>query len=192
LIFIHLQGMILFENMIIVGGTGRNIGKTTLAETLIKKLNRFGPVVGIKISNIKPEGLEFHGNHDVQSNEDFSIWEETSTNGNKDSMRFLKAGAQKSFFIQTGDAFLKDAFKEVQNHLSGKEIVVCESNSLINIMKPAVFLMVKGESNGASKAYVDELLKRADHVLNAMDLAQFESVADSMTLDEGQIKLIIQ
>ena len=183
--------MILLENMIIVGGTGRNIGKTTLAETLIKKLNRFGPVVGIKISNIKPEGLEFHGDHDVQSHENFSIWEETSTNGNKDSMRFLKAGAQKSFFIQTSDEYLPDAFQEMQKHLDGNEIVVCESNSLINIMKPAVFLMVKGESNDASKVYVEKFLEMADYVLNAMELAQFERIAGSLVLENGQIKLVV-
>ncbi len=183
--------MNIFRFWILIGGTGRNIGKTTLAETLIRKLSCFGPVTGIKISNIRPEGLQFHGMHDIESNEYFSIWEETQHTGNKDSIRFLNAGALKSFFIQAGDAYLPDAFQEIQNHLTGNEIVVCESNSLINIMKPSVFLMVKGEKNNASKAYVERSQKIADLVLNAMDMVQFQKIADALVLEDDRIKLVL-
>jgi tRNA(Leu) C34 or U34 (ribose-2'-O)-methylase TrmL len=176
---------------VLVGGTGRNIGKTTLMEMLIANLSRFGSVTGIKISNIKPEGLEFHGKHETKSDAGFFIWEETRTDGNKDSMRFLKAGARKSFFIRTNDNFLPAAFQEMQSHLNGNEIVVCESNSLINIMKPAVFLMIKGESNRAFKAYVEASLQRADYILNALDLSQFNRVADACILQNGQVQLSI-
>jgi hypothetical protein len=106
-------------------------------------------------------------------------------------MRFLKAGARKSFFIRTNDNFLPAAFQEMQSHLNGNEIVVCESNSLINIMKPAVFLMIKGESNRAFKAYVEASLQRADYILNALDLSQFNRVADACILQNGQVQLSI-
>lgn len=183
--------MRIFKLWVLVGGTGRNIGKTTLAEKLIAKLSQLGPVTGIKISNIKPEGLEFHGSHESKSDANFFIGEETRTDKNKDSMRFLKAGAKKSFFIQTNDEFLPQAFHEMQGRLEGNEIVVCESNSLINIMKPAVFLMIRGESSDASKTYVEALLERADYILNALDSEQFNMVTNAISLKEDMLKLSI-
>ncbi|MBE0651618.1 MAG: hypothetical protein IH595_12370 [Bacteroidales bacterium] len=183
--------MNVFKLWVIVGGTGRNIGKTTFSEILIKKLSRYSPVTGIKISNIKPEGLEFHGTHDHKSGEAFFIYEETRTDGNKDSIRFLKSGATKSYFVQTNDDFLPEAFQKLQDYMNGDEIVVCESNSLINIMKPAVFLMIKGESNKASKTYVEKSLKQADYVLDAMDLNQFEKVAEAIILRDRELKFLM-
>lgn len=183
--------MNLFKLWVIVGGTGRNIGKTTFSEILIKKLSQYGSVTGIKISNIKPEGLEFHGTHEQKSDGNFFIYEETRGEGNKDSIRFLKSGATKSYFIQTNDDFLPEAFQKLQDYMNGDEIVVCESNSLINIMKPAVFLMIKGESNKASKTYVEKSLKKADYVLDAMDLNQFEEVADAIIMKDNGLKFLI-
>lgn len=178
-----------FKLWILVGGTGRNLGKTTLTEMLINHLSNFGPVAGIKISNIKPDGMEFHGIHEVKSDENFYIWEETSTSGNKDSIRFLKAGAKRAFFIQTGDDFLQEAFQEMVQQLEGNQIVVCESNSLRNVMKPAVFFMIKGDDNATSKPYVEKFLTLADCVVKPMDLEQFENLAKSLVLKDNVIKL---
>lgn len=180
--------MNLFKLWVLVGGTGRNIGKTTLMEMLINRLSNLGPVVGIKISNIRPDGMEFHGTHEVNGDGNFFIWEETRISGNKDSMRFLKAGAKRSFFVQTSDEFLQDAFATMVSQLDGNEIVVCESNSLRNVMEPAVFLMIKGEDNHASKGYVDRLFGLADYVVKAMDLEQFEKLSESLIVEDGAIK----
>lgn len=174
---------------VLVGGSGRNIGKTTLAEMLINHLSNFGPVAGIKISNIKPDGMKFHGTHEVKSDENFIIWEETITSGSKDSMRFLKAGAKKAFFIQTSDDFIQEAFQQMVQQLEGNEIVVCESNSLRNVMKPAVFFMIKGDNNTASKGYVEKFLEVADCVVNPLDLKQFETLSRSLVLKDKLINL---
>lgn len=181
--------MIFFKLWILVGGTGRNIGKTTLVEMLINHLSNFGQVAGIKISNIKPDGMKFHGKHEVKSDENFYIWEETITSGNKDSIRFLKAGAKKAFFIQTNDDFVQEAFQKMVQQLEGNEIVVCESNSLRNVMKPAAFFMIKGDDNVASKGYVEKFLEEADYVLKPMDIEQFKSLSKSIVLKDGLIKL---
>ncbi len=177
-----------FKLWVLVGGTGRNIGKTTLAEMLINHLSNFGTVVGVKISNIKPDGLEFHGTHEVKNGESFFIGEETSSSGNKDSMRFLKAGAKKAFFIQTGDVFVKEAFQEMIQQLEGNEIVVCESNSLRSVMKPAIFFVIKGEDNAASKGYIERFIELADYVVKPMDLEQFENLSKSLVLRDNLIK----
>jgi len=180
--------MEVFKLWVLVGGTGRNIGKTTLSELLINHLSNFGPVVGIKISNIKPEGLKFHGTHKAKSDANFFIWEETSTSGNKDSMRFLKAGAKKAFFIQTGDEFIQEAFQRMIQQLEGSEIVVCESNSLRNVMIPAMFFMIKGKRNHSSKGYVEKFFEMADYVVKSMDLEQFEKLSQSLVLKDNRIE----
>lgn len=181
--------MKVFKWWVLVGGTGRNIGKTTLAELLIDHLSNFGPVIGIKISNIKPDGMKFHGTHQVKSDENFYISEETNISGSKDSMRFLKAGAEKAFFIQTSDEFIQEAFQRMLQKLKGNEIVVCETNSLRNVMVPAVFFMIKGEGNHPSKGYVEKFFKMADYVVKSMDLKQFEKLSKSLVIKDNRIKL---
>lgn len=174
---------------VVIGGTERNIGKTTLAEILVKKLSRFGPVIGVKISNIKLDRLGLHGNHKPENSDNFYIWEETRRTGNKDSVRFLKAGAQKSFFIQTKDAYLEEAFQKFQGHISGHEFVVCESNTLRCIMRPVFFFMVRGEDGTSSKMNIEEYLKMADVVVNAMDMKQFEILSNSLVFRSGRLLL---
>ncbi len=66
---------------IVVGGTGRNIGKTTLVEILINYLSVKHDVIGIKISNMKPENMKYHGNHDLLP-DNYLISEENNKNCN--------------------------------------------------------------------------------------------------------------
>lgn len=69
--------MYLSKNLLIIGGTGRNVGKTTLANLLIKKFSLQIEIIGLKVSTHK-KGDEFlHGYHEVKIDEaSFSIKKE--------------------------------------------------------------------------------------------------------------------
>jgi hypothetical protein len=177
-------------NWIIIGGTDRNTGKTTLAEKLIEKFGSKVPVTAVKIANIKPGNERFHG-HDVKSFRDkILIKKETRSNGSKDSMRFLKAGAFESWFIQTEDAFLPETFPEIQTVLKDAQWVVCESNSLRNFVKPGLFIMVKGKDVAPSKKDVPGLLQLADVVVEALQWEQFDTLVERIEIKDEKFVLL--
>lgn len=177
--------------MIIVGGTGRNIGKTTLAEKLIEKFSEKIPVTAVKMANIKPETIPFHG-HDVStfSNKLF-IEKETSLDGGKDSMRFLKAGAATSWFIQTEDAFLAEIFPEIYSVLKKAKWIICESNSLTEFIKPAIFIMVNGGTATHSKKNISRLLSKSDVIVESLQWELFDGVVKRIEVKNGQFLLEI-
>jgi len=182
--------MIFIPHLVIVGGTGRNIGKTTLVEKLVEKFGLLVPVTAVKIANIKPGGEHFHG-HNVASFQDrILIKKETRSNSSKDSMRFLKAGAQTSWFIQTEDVFLPETFPEIQIVLKDAQCVVCESNSLRRFVHPGLFIMVKGESNPSGKKDVPGLLSLADVVVEALNRKQFDMLVDRIEIRDGKFILL--
>jgi len=184
----NLKKNIVKGKWIVVGGTGRNIGKTTLVEILINYLSVKHDVIGIKISNMKPENMKYHGNHDFIP-DNYLISEENNKNGNKDSMRYLKAGANRSYFVQVNDANLENVLPELLMLSKNDEIVVCESNSLSKVISPNLFFMVKGKFNYNSKKDWPELIKKADLVVPAMDIKAFNNIAQALDLKDDKIQL---
>ncbi|VAW29816.1 hypothetical protein MNBD_BACTEROID07-1512 [hydrothermal vent metagenome] len=182
--------MIFSPNWIIVGGTGRNIGKTTLVEKLVGKFGSRVPLTAIKISNIKPESRSFHGHNVEQFSEKILLQKELRTDGNKDSMRLLKAGAETSWFIQTEDVFLPETFPEIQAVLKESQWVVCESNSLRRLVKPGLFIMVEGKNNTSAKKDIPGLLQLADVVVEALQWEQFDMLVERIEIREGRFILL--
>ncbi|MBN2616661.1 MAG: hypothetical protein JXR71_13290 [Bacteroidales bacterium] len=174
-----------YKNWLLVGGTGRNIGKTTAAEQFINKLSQEVPVVGIKISKELPDEFPYHGEHPLLLNKHFLIMEEKDATGRKDSMRFLRAGARRSFFIVCKDEFLNEAFNVLEKLLKPEDYVVCESNGLRRIMKPGIFVMIKGEDSGKRK--LDVLLSLADEILPALNRGALIEFTEKIRIQNGSL-----
>ena len=182
-----IHNMNLLTNWIIVGGTGRNTGKTTLVEKIIKKFCQQVPVTAVKIANIKPGSEHLHG-HDVTSfQQKILIKKETRSDGSKDSMRFLKAGAQTSWFIQTEDTYLSETYPEIQTILKDARWVVCESNSLLKFVRPALFIVVKGKNNISDRKEASGLLQMADVVVEALQWEQFDALVERLAIKKGNL-----
>ncbi len=178
--------MKVYRNWIIIGGTGRNIGKTTLVGKLIRKFSAEVPVTALKMSNIREDDNAFHG-HDVSGFESkIRLEEETRMDGNKDSMRFLKAGAKKSWFIQTRDEYLTETFPEIEKILRSATCGICESNSLHAFFRPGLFIMVKGEQIPPKTSI---LLQKADEVVTALDDRAFDNLIDRIVFENGGFSL---
>jgi len=158
-------------NLFLIGGNGRNIGKTTFACMLIEKLSMKKQVVGVKISNIKPDDRNFHGFHEKSLEGEFEIFEESGP-GDKDSHRMLAAEATRSFFIRTSDSFVEDAFFSLMKQFDEHSYIVCESNSLRKYTEPKAFIMV-GNKEIHDKTGTMENFKIADFIVKPMDLEGF-------------------
>ncbi len=135
--------------ILVVGGSGRNVGKTTLVCGLIAALPELR-WTAVKITS------HAHGNGDV-------VWEETAAGEGSDTARYLAAGAWRALLVTaTGQEF---PMAEVRVALGPDENVIFESNSILDHVEADVCLAVVGEEEDDVKPSFAGLLRRADGVV---------------------------
>ncbi|MBC8488308.1 MAG: hypothetical protein H8D45_19965 [Bacteroidetes bacterium] len=129
-----------FPNLILVSGTGRNVGKTTFVCSVINHLSKSCNVAAIKISPHK---------HTISNNSiilkqfsDYRIVEEQDYNTPKDTSRMLRAGAKKVYYIQSGDGSLGYVLKDIHEISDRNSFIVCESGALRSVLIPGLFFVV--------------------------------------------------
>jgi hypothetical protein len=132
--------------IIIVGGSGRNAGKTTLVCALIAALpgHRW---TAVKIS------AHDHGHPE-------SVWEETATGEETDTERYLAAGAQRALLVSALDDDFPIA--QIRSALARDPDIIFESNRIIDYYKPDLCLAVLADPYGERKPSFAAFAKRAD------------------------------
>lgn len=152
-----------WENVLLIAGSGRNVGKTSLACDVIKKASQKSEVIGLKISP------HIHTQHEktklILDNDHFSIYQELDPTTDKDSSRMLRAGANKVFYIQSEESYIGKAFQLLKNKLDEKIPIVCESGGLRNFIVPSVFLLCTKEGNTFKESH-KLLIPKADKIVN--------------------------
>ncbi len=140
------------NNTILVCGSGKNVGKTTLSCLLIQHYQRLGKkVYAIKTSTHlhpldKDEDI-------IDQSEDYAIVKERRDN-QKDSSLMLKSGAIESYYIQSSKDKLFGLFESVYNTInSPNHIIICESGSLRDYFIPRLFIFVTGEHASKNMQY---------------------------------------
>jgi hypothetical protein len=131
-------GAFSLPHLLLIAGNGRNVGKTTLACKIIKRLSQTEEVLGLKIS---PHFHSFNETGIAFKNEYFTIYDEKQIN-TKDSSLMLQAGAKQVFFVMVEPEKLGKAIEKLIQLLPHKPIV-CESGGLHEFISPGLFLMVK-------------------------------------------------
>jgi hypothetical protein len=156
--------MISFPNLLIVAGTGRRTGKTTLACEIIR---RFGSDVSITAVKISPHFHERReGMNVVFGNGNYNIYEETDSVLEKDSSRMLKAGAVRVYYIETKDEFIRESFLKVYESIPAGMPVVCESPALGKYMKAGVLFLLDRRDDNGEKKNMTELVRAADMIMD--------------------------
>ena len=137
-------------NLLLVSGSGRNSGKTTLVCEIIKNISTSRAVYAIKISP------HFHKLSEKQElltqQRGFKIFREKDQHSNKDSSRMLRAGAADALYIQCDDLNVAAAFQNVLQLIPKNAPVVGESGSLAKYFKPALHLHVRNVNNNDKSA----------------------------------------
>jgi hypothetical protein len=137
--------------VIVVGGHTRSIGKTQLVCDLISAFPEAQWVAG-KITQYGHGVCAQNGeNCDCAPDEHIcAVSWETRADSGTDSGRFLAAGAQRSFWLRTKQGFLaegmpllRDALREAESsEVGGPGNLILESNTLLQFVKPSLYLMV--------------------------------------------------
>jgi hypothetical protein len=136
--------------IIVVGGHTRSIGKTQLVCDVISAFPQADWIAG-KITQYG-HGVCAQNGHDCDCAPDEHIcainWERQRND--TDSGRFLAAGASRSFWLRTKQGFLaeglpllREALREIDGHAeTSPRNLILESNTLLQFLKPSLYLMV--------------------------------------------------
>ena len=154
--------------IVVVGGPGRNAGKTTLVCALIRAL-RERQWVAAKIT------ADDHG-------QPAPLWEETRQSG-KGTGRFLAAGAERAFLLTSNrDAMPMAEFWEAAGADAN---VIFESNRIAEELQPDLCLAVIGAGEECKPSFAP-FLRRADALLVSREASSPPPLAAGQRLFRGE------
>jgi molybdopterin-guanine dinucleotide biosynthesis protein len=135
-----------------IGGAHSKVGKTTIACQILKRLSGWGAIKYTKTS--------FYSSI-VDS-------PEILRQENKDTDRFLDAGAQDVLWVQSPPEDLKEILQIAIDRLSHLKGIIIEGNSAIEVLEPDIVVFVS--RNEELKRGAEKILEMADAVIYDKDL----------------------
>lgn len=152
--------------IIVVGGHSRNIGKTSVVAGLISRMQHYR-WTAFKITQYGHGFCTADGSPCSCQTDDHTIAvsEERSRTSGTDTARFLDAGATRSIWVRARQGSLAVAMPRIRNELALAENVVIESNSILQFLKPDLYLTVLDAATADFKDSARLFLDRADAVL---------------------------
>jgi hypothetical protein len=144
--------------IIVVGGSGRGVGKTALACGLIASLREFR-WTAVKITTHE------HGNPKP-------IWEETTAGQGSDTARYLAAGAERALLVTLQPEELGQMVRPLLQPRREEEPsphLIFESNSILDHLKPDLCLVVDGVPLAGRKVSFAAVMDRADAMVARAD-----------------------
>jgi hypothetical protein len=156
--------------IVVVGGHSRNIGKTAVMEGLARALPDLG-WTAVKITQHGHGICSSHGklcSCDDGGAHPFAISEETAPSLT-DSGRYLAAGALRSYWLRTRQGELAEGMPALRRILAASRNTLIESNSVMNFLKPDVYLFVLDYAVPDLKDSARRFLERADALVTLHD-----------------------
>ena len=146
--------------LLLVAGTGRNSGKTTLLCSVIRNICQSNKVTAIKITPHFHQ--EYSNGNTIAEEKGLFVMEEKQKEGGKDSSLMLGAGAEKAYFAMASEQKVLQAFRFIANLIPENHAVVCESGGLRHFIEPGLFLMMNRSDRTEFKTDTMQLKILAD------------------------------
>jgi hypothetical protein len=152
--------------IIVVGGHSRSVGKTSVVAGLIAALPRYN-WTALKITQYGHGICSRSGKscHCASDDHTWAISEEQDRSGESDTSRFLVAGANRAWWVRTEQGRLAEAMPTVRRKLSESENVILESNSILQFIRPDLYLTVLDPATADFKKSAMEFLDLADAII---------------------------
>lgn len=174
--------MIYLPQWLIVYGTDRNSGKTTLITDIIRRFRQQLPITALKIS---PHFHEIDDDAEVVfKTREYVIVRETKTGTGKDSARMLDAGAAEVLYIQVWDQNLERVMPLVLSITGSNRPVICESGWARNLVEPGLFLVLHRKGHTVVKESAGRMKELASRWIE-FDGYRFGFSVDEITYDNG-------
>ena len=156
--------------VVVVGGHSRNIGKTSVVAGLIAALPELR-WTAFKITQYGHGFCTADGAPCDCQTDDHTIAISAERDGatGTDSSRYLAAGAERALWVRTRQGMLADAMPRIRKELTVVEDAggnaILESNSILQFLKPDLYLSVLDAGTADFKESARRYLDRADAVL---------------------------
>ena len=167
--------MINIPNMLLIGATDRNVGKTAFACEMIKKFSVVQSVTALKITVIKekngmcPRGGTGCGVCSSLSG-NYMITEELNADSEKDTSKMLASGSKKVFWLRVMEQYMEEGVRALLNtigeYVGLESAIICESNSIRKVINPGLFVVFKKENESYIKPSCNEVIKFADKIIS--------------------------
>lgn len=163
------------SNILIIGSTGRNTGKTVFACKLIENHSAQKEIIGVKVIPIDKNEVECHRGSEScglcnSLIGDYEIIEEESRETLKDTSRMLKAGAKKSYLLLIDRNCLEKGINAFLRILPKNALVIIESNSIREVLEPGLFIVIKELANNFIKPTCAKVIEYADKIVEFSDM----------------------
>lgn len=142
---------------LVVGGQARDIGKTSVVAGIIAAVPDWN-WTAVKITGFGPQERGAYG-------DTFALEEEHDRGKATDSSRFLAAGARRAFWLRAPAGRLGEAMPVFYQAVAGAEHLIIESNSVLEFVRPDVYLMILDPSKRDFKQSARKYFERADAYL---------------------------
>ena len=152
--------------IVVVGGHSRNVGKTSVMAGLIDALRELN-WIAFKITQYGHGICSRNGEvcDCATGDHSWAISEEKDHAGDSDTSRFLRAGANRAYWVRTEQGRLAEAMPQIRKEMSGAENVIFESNSLLKFLRPDVYLTVLDPATTDFKTSAREFMDLATAVI---------------------------
>jgi len=135
---------------VVVGGSARHVGKTSLICGLIAAFPKC-PWTAIKITS-HDHGKSGH------------VWEETEPGQGTDTARYLAAGARRTLLVTACDGKIPAA--QLRAVIAEDRWLIFETNQIQLVDEPGLVLAVAGAEKAEAKPSFAALLRRADAIIH--------------------------
>ncbi len=152
--------------ILVIGGHTRSVGKTSVVAGLIAALRGFH-WTALKITQHRHAVCSANGEacDCATADHSWAISEEKDRSGESDTSRFLVAGAEHAWWVRTQPGRLVEAMPRIREIIASTQYAIIESNSILQFLKPDLYLTVLDPQTADFKASAQTFLDRADAVL---------------------------
>jgi hypothetical protein len=141
--------------IVVVGGSGKDVGKTALVCAVIGALREFAWTA------VKIRGHDYGPESSGETTRE--VWEETQAGQETDTARYLAAGARRALLVTRRGAEVPGG--EIGRAIGADRNVIFESNRMVDVLKPDVCLALMGEGAEEKPSFL-RLLRAADAVVS--------------------------
>jgi hypothetical protein len=178
--------------IIVVGGHSRSVGKTSVVAGLIARL-RGMHWTAMKITQYGHGFCSADGGPCDCQTDDHRVAMTAEREGatGTDSARFLEAGAVRSLWVRARVGGLAEAMPLIRRELAQAENAILESNSVMQFLRPDLYLSVLDHGTADFKDSARLYLDRADALLVRSEALAPQWAGVSAKLLEGKPRFVI-
>jgi len=175
-----------FPGILMIGGTARKSGKTTLICRLLEAFSNPYRIGAVKVALYDDE-RDFGRHHPDALPARVVMIRQEDPALKKDSGKYLASGAAESWFMAALPDKEPSVLQEIRNISERNDLMILESNTLRKNIQPGVFVMVNKPDRPAKKS-ARELAHLVDYTLDT-EAQAFGDVHQFISVQQGRWKI---